>query len=270
MLMIQKYFILYLLLSVRILNINAQEDTIKPRDFNLKNNIGIDLGYNQGYIKDNNYSPLNYTQSGIKTSLKYNRYFPNCKNIIAASIDFNLGKMNYEKIIFFKTDYYSGALNLSYLRKIATIQKNKFNFYLGVQYNTRILFIGWKGTEAFSYIGVHGLSSQFSMYYYIHPRHLLSTIISVPILQVLARPPYNGRNDYIIENQDNPTKILFKGKVSSLHNYLALDWHTKYTYNISRRFNITLAYELIYQKSKETSLLIQLQNNIVTGLQIKF
>jgi hypothetical protein len=244
----------------------SQIETIKTRN----NQIGICGGYNQGFIKDPIFSNLNYTENGYLADLLYSHLTPNRNNLIKANVNFSSGKLKTNNIDFFTSSYILANINLAYLRKLPNHKSQYFSSYLGVNYMTRIQYLDWNNQTSFSFIATHGLSIQTNLFWNIKTKHSIETALSIPVFQVLVRPPYNGIDNFITDNQDNTIKLIFTGKPTSLNKYVAINWETNYKYAISDQFDLKLGYTLNYERIFETQEFIQLQNQIMTGINIKF
>jgi hypothetical protein len=248
------------------MRVYSQNNTTKTR----KNQIGIFGGYNQGFLKDQIFSNLNYTENGYLVGLHYRRFNPNGDNLIESNVNFSSGKLKTNNIDFFTGSYILAKVNLAYLRKLPNHKNQIFSSYLGVNYKTQIQYLDWNNQTSFSFIATHGLSIQTYLFYKIKTKHSIETALSIPVFQVLVRPPYNGIDNFITDNQDNTFKLIFTGKPTSLNKYVAVNWETNYKYEISNRFELNLGYTLNFEKVLETHNFIQLQNQIKAGINFKF
>ncbi len=254
------------LLLCLTLKVYSQNDTTKAR----KNHIGVFGGYNQGFLKDQIFSNLNYTENGFLVGLHYRHLKPNGKNLIEVNVSYSSGKLKTNNIEYFTSSYILANVNLAYLRKLPNHKNQNISSYLGVRYKTQIQYLDWNNQTSFSFIATHGLSIQTNIFYKIKPKHNIETALSIPVFQVLVRPPYNGIDNFITSNQDNTFKLIFTGKPTSLNKYFAINWETNYKYEISKRFDLKLSYTLNYERVFETHKFIQLQNQISIGINFKF
>ncbi|HRK80451.1 MAG TPA: hypothetical protein PLZ12_03355 [Saprospiraceae bacterium] len=235
-----------------------------------KNTIALSYGVNSGLLKDLNFSPLHYKESGHLFSVQYLRHNPRRKNIFEVAVDFSSGKIKTDASTFLTSNFIYGKINASYYRKIKTSESNKYNFYAGAGYTTNLLYFEWDDNEAFSYWATHGLVLNFKANYLINKRNQIFSTISIPFLQLLARPPYNGRNEFIIENQNSPAKIFFNGKLATFNKCYGFSWITKYNFNVNKFIDLSVNYNLNLQKVTGANKLIHLQNQVQTGLNFKF
>jgi hypothetical protein len=96
-----KYFLLILIVALTYSKVYSQKDST------IQNSITISTGLNQGYFKDLNFSPLNYSISGVNYGITYSRI--NNKSIFLTSIDFNNNKINtIQQTVFPKSKYLQG------------------------------------------------------------------------------------------------------------------------------------------------------------------
>ena len=262
----KKAGIIFTILLCLTISVYSQKDTMKT----MKDQIGIRGGFNQGFLKDQIFSNLNYTENGYLVDLQYSNYTPNRNNLIEANVNFSSGKLKTNNIDFFTSSYILANVNLVYLRKLPNHKSQYFSSYLGVNYKTRVQYLDWNNQTAFSFIATHGLSVQTNLFYNIKPKHSIESALSIPVFQVLVRPPYNGIDNFITDNQDNTFKLIFTGKPTSLNKYFAINWGTHYKYAISEQFELKLGYTLNYERVFETQEFIQLQNQIMAGINFKF
>jgi hypothetical protein len=148
-----------------------------------KNNFSLDFGYNQGYVKDLNFSPLNYTQGGKLLGLNYQKNSGNGKNRIESGLHISAGKLNTTASDYFKTSYILVAFDASFLRKIHQSNDARLSYFVGGEYKSNVQYLGWKGTEAISFIGTHGVAIKGLVAYKLSEKQQLESSLAVPILQ---------------------------------------------------------------------------------------
>lgn len=241
----------------------SQNDKI---DFT-KNSIGLQLGYNAGYLKDVNFSALNYKEGGLLYSLKFEHHPPNEKEIIDAEFNFCLGTLKTKASDNLTSASTMANFEFSYLRKL--IQK-RAAIYLGAQYNSYLQILDWQGYESFSFLSTHGIGFKGLLSYPLSSKHKFTSSLFIPVFQNLVRPPYNGIDEKIIENQDNISLIIFDGQPASFNQYFAFDWKLNYLFSLSKKFDLSATYLLRYQKTSEINEITHLQNQLSVGLNFKF
>lgn len=234
------------------------------------NSIGLSYGLNSALLKDLNFSPLHYKESGHLFSLQYLRHNPIRKDIFEVGIDFSMGKTKTDVSSLLTANYIYGKINASYFRKFNTSQNNKWNFYIGAGYITNLFSVEWNDYEAFSYLATHGLTLNCKVNYVINKRNQVYSTFSIPFLQLLARPPYNGRNEFIIENENSPAKIFFHGKLATFNQYYGFSWTTNYIFSVNQLIDLSVNYNLNLQKVSGINKLTHLQNQLQAGLNVKF
>jgi hypothetical protein len=232
-----------------------------------KNQIGIQVGYNQGYLKDLNFSPLNYKESGTLYALNYTHQKP--KGIFYVDLDFSLGKLKTRASKHFTSSMTLANLEISYVRKL-TKKESKYFFHLGGQYSSYLQILDWNDYESFSFLAIHGIGVKGLLSYNINSKHKFNTSLFIPVFQDLVRPPYNGIDETIIENQDNTVKLIFAGKPSSFNTYCSFDWKFNYLYSISNRLDLTATYLARYQNVFEINTVKHLQNQFTVGVNFNF
>ena len=255
-----KYTCIISILFLFVIELKAQNE----------NTIGLSFGVNNGLLKDLNFSRLHYKESGHLFSLQFLRYSIKRKDIIEIGMDFCSGKIKTDVSTFLTANSIYGKIRASYYLHIRAFKSNKWNIYAGAGYATNLLYFEWDDNEAFSYLATHGLTLNFKVNYIINKRNQIISTISVPFLQVLARPPYNGRNEFIIENENSPAKIFLDGKLVTFNHYYGFSWTTKYIFNVSKLIDLSVNYNLNHQKTTGVNKLIHLQHQVQAGININF
>lgn len=230
------------------------------------NSIGFTVGYSSDRIKDTNFSPLNQQGSALVYSIGYARH---SKNMFKINIEYGDGILESGLPNRLESSYYKANIGMAYLKGIVSEQR-KINFYVGGTYNLTVLYLDWFDQDAFSFASTNGLSFSAAISSQLASKHAIESTLSIPVLQLLSRPPYNGIDEDIIENQEDPLKIILNGKLVSFNTYQAVDWNLNYSYEISRYFNWRLAYNLSFQNVKDLNRLTSLSNTISTSISFKF
>lgn len=259
----------FILLSfVTLLSISglAQNKSIEKTKLN---HIGIAVGYNQGYVNDLNFSALNYHESGLCYSLDYIRQQRNGKGFLIVDADVSLGKLKNRASGFFTSNNTVANLEISYLHKIY-LKNPKCETYLGGQLNTYLQILDWNDYESFSFLATHGIGPKVLVSFKLNPNNRFQASLFLPLFQNLVRPPYNGIDELIIENQDNTIKLITSGQPASFNKYMALDWKLIYSLAITHVFDWNFSYLLRYQNINEVNKFVHLQNQLTTGLTFNF
>lgn len=259
-------FILLNLLFLISISIKAQ-NSYEEED--LRNQIAIAIGFNQGFVKDLNFSVLNYRENGSSYSLEYNRKQRNDRGIWIFNADVSLGKIKTKATDFFTSNTTMVNLEVSYLRKVK-LEKSKWQMFVGGQYNSYLQILDWNDLESFSFLATHGIGPKVLVNFKLNYRNRFRTSFFIPLFQNLVRPPYNGIDESIIENQDNTLKLIVSGKPAFLNKYFAFDWKLNYIYVLTRKFDLKFSYLLRYQNVNEINKFIHLQNQVTTGLNFKY
>ncbi len=164
-----------------------------------KNSLHLQFGSGLGYLKDLNYSPLNYSSSGWVVNSGYQRYLKN-DNRLFFSADFQFGELNTVVSEFNTSDHYNINLELGFLKNIP-INSSKIKIFLGGQYHTYIDIVFYKGTKAITFYVLHSLDLTGGICWDISSKHALSSTISLPVFGLLVRPPWTGWDKYIIDHE---------------------------------------------------------------------
>jgi hypothetical protein len=257
-----------ILSGAKIFSQSDKSDRIIERAFN--NRIGIEVGYDQGYLKDQIFSLLNYSQGGILVGLNYLYYKPNGNYRVQSKFSFGSGNLKTNVSDFFESTYIAANFQLDYLRKLSFIKKERLCIYVGAQYRTQVNYFDWNDLSTFSYLATHGIAIKALGTYQLSTRSNIQSSVSIPFFQSLVRPPYNGIDEFVIANTNNLSKILFTGNASSFNKYLSVNWHSSFRFDISKRFELMVSYSMLYQRVFDDQKFIQLKNQFTIGTNFKF
>tara|TARA_R110000765_G_scaffold382938_1_gene474203 strand:+ start:126 stop:902 length:777 start_codon:yes stop_codon:yes gene_type:complete len=249
-----------LIFCIRI-SVFAQQKASLPIHY-----LGIGVGYSFDTVKDTNFSPLNQKGNSLFYSIFYERH---AKNIIKLNIKYNGGNLKSGRSNRLETSYYNANIGISYLKNLSANQQAT-NFYIGGTYTLDVLYMDWYNQDAFSYIATNGLSINAAISKQLSPKNYIESTVSIPVVQFLSRPPYNSLDEDIIENQDEPLKIIFDGKLGSFKAYKAINWNVNYKHEISNHFNWRVDYEINAKKAERTHTFTSLSNKVSTSILYKF
>ena len=258
-----------LLLVVCRITTWAQKDTAATPSEITSNQIGFEIGINKGYFKDLNFSSLNYREGGTLFSLNYIRWKPDRQHMFTADVDFASGKMKSDVTEFFDAQHILGNIELSFLWQLRLMENRNLSFFLGPQYNSFIQYVDWNDQSGWSYLATHGLNIK-GFVRYKASRRSFETSLSIPLVQVFVRPPYNGYDLFIQENSEDVFKIIFRGELASFNEYVAVDWKTVYRYAASNHVDFVFGYLFRYQGVSGYNKVTHFQNQLTFGFAIKF
>lgn len=260
---ISKYFLLIVIVALTYSKVYSQKDST------IQNSITISTGLNQGYFKDLNFSPLNYSISGANYGITYSRR--NNKSIFLTSLVFNNNTINtMQQTVFPEANYLQGKVKIAYLRKVNKIS-NKIDFFLGGHYQSNINYIDWQ-EESTSFLVAHSLGISFYGEFHFNNKHAINSSISLPLFTLMVRPPYSSFDEELDENLDNgkPLRLITNGYFTSVNNYVSPSFSIQYEYNLTKRFSISGEYQMNYQNQSKNDRFITYQNQIRIGLSHKF
>jgi hypothetical protein len=262
--------ILLLLLILNGILALAQSDTSKII-YTPRTRIGFNIGPHLGYMKDLNYAVLNYRENGTAYSLQYMHDSRTQKYQFNGEINFTSGDLKTKASTFFKTPFIQGNISLSFLFKVRQLSNSNIRVYAGPQLNSFFQYMQWgEDMDSWNYLMVHGLNLTLSGHYKLSEHKSIVTTLSVPVFSNLVRPPYNGFNEYIVQNQDDILKLAFKGEPASLNKYVNIDCKFIYHYALGAHADFTAGYLFRYQHVSGYNELNQFQNQFFAGLTFKF
>ena len=249
----------------------AQAQTDSLATVNKKNQISFSIGPHLGYLKDLNFSPLNYRERGILLSLDYNRKNSKESRLFTTELNFHSGKLKTRSSDFFTTPFLQASLKFAFLFKVQQTKQKKLSLFLGSEYQSFVQYMQWgEEMDSWNYLMLHGFSLKALGEYQITGNKNVQISLSVPFLGNLVRPPYNGFDQYIVEHQDDILKIAFRGELASFTKYRAIDWKTIYHYTATDHLGFTFGYTWRYQYVPGPNKMKSFQNLLTTGFRIKF
>lgn len=250
---------IFLILFLKI-SADAQVKELSP-----KNYLGIGIGYSFDHIKDNILSPLNQKGNSIFYSIFYERH---SKNILKLNVKYSDDILKSGSSNKLKTSYYKANVGITYLKNTSKTSQTT-NYYIGGSYAMDLLYMDWNGQDAFSFVTTHGVAISAAVSKQLEPKQYIESTISIPVIQFLSRPPYNGLDEYIIKNQDDPLNIIFHGKLASFKDFKSINWNVNYQYEISSHINCKVDFDFNIQKVEKTPSFTSLSNRVSTSILYK-
>jgi hypothetical protein len=256
-------FLLGLLSQLSAQHINKMDS------FKLRNEFNLSVGWSKSLLKDLNFSPLNYQQNGIIYSLDYSRIGRKCKSIFDVQLNFLSNDLKTSNIDHFTTNLIIGNFKVSYLKRINKIPF-PFKYYLGTEYQTNLNYLNYSDQEAFSYLIGHSLNLKTGLSFILSERSSFLGTLSIPLITLMIRPPYNGFNEELQKDLNQPFVFLTKGDFVTLDKYQAINISISYNYQFSKKIGFSLNWQMIYQNLYDNNRFIQFQNVLKTGFIYQF
>lgn len=240
-------------------------------DFRPSHSINASIAYDYGYLKDQNFSPLNYQEQGKTYSLTYQWKSARQLDQLSFRADYGTGILQTKASSVFTTDYIRGNLSISYLRKLFTSAGGTTQWSLGSRYHFYLNYMDWEEQSAFSFFANHSLDISTSFQHQVSALQQFSAQLHVPLWSLIVRPPYNGFDQELVyNNEQNPLGLITDGTGGSFNRLIAFQLNAAYQYQLSPRWGMELAYQARYQNLSDTHKLIHLQHQLSAGLQLKF
>ena len=258
----RKILLIILCLLVIVFDIRSQSEKFK------KNNVGIRYGANFSGLHDRNFSPLFYYESGSYYALRYER--TNGKSLFYFFSDFSSGKLRTKTSDHFTSIYIKGGIDLSYLRKTSISPNRNLQSFLGVGVQSFNHYIDYQEQEAFSFLLAHSVAFKYVTGYSLSNWHKVQLRLSIPVITLLVRPPYNGYDEELKENQKSPLKLITDGKIVSLGQYFAVSSQLGYTYILNRHFDLNGEYNFAFFQSRTLKRATHFHNQVLAGITFKF
>jgi len=249
---------------------NAQEttelETTLP-EFK-KNAIDLRAGLETGYFKDLNFSPLNYNSTGVAINFGYRRNFKNGSRLFV-HLNPQVGAISSEYSEYLKSGHYTADLGIGYLAALP-LKSSKFVVHAGGQYRTYLDLVFYNGTDAVTFFGLHGFDLLGNLTWKLSEEHRLHGSLALPVVGLLARPPYSGWDKYIVEHASNPLPVFFRGNWTSLNDYLAFKLNVQYAYTLGPKLDLVADYQFRYYRTGVVKTAIYPSSQITFGTRFKF
>jgi hypothetical protein len=248
----------------------AQPDVAQGDMYTHHFRFGFTTGPQLGFLRDWQYSPLNYNENGWLTSLWFENINPKNNRLLTAAIDYASGESKTNASDAFTTKRFEGNVELSLLFKTRFLHHQKLSLFLGPQINSTGFYMQWKEERhAWDYLMMHSLNVKALLHYQIASKSFLRTSLSIPLMGMLVRPPYNGFDQFIAAHQEKVFRLAFRGDFASVDSYRAFDWRTNYYYALSDHFDVGAMYLFRFQ-SAENNELMRFQHQLAASLVFKF
>lgn len=246
----------------------AQEQKEQPKKSQNKNALRAQVGLEQGYYKDLNFSPLNYSSLGLAVKLAYERELRNNDQLFF-SINPQLGRIRSEASEYTASDHYNVNLELGYLVDLP-VKSQKIEAMVGGQLHTYLDLTFHGGTSAVSFFGLHSLDVIGRVSWNINEKQTITSNLSLPVFGLLVRPPYSGWDKYIVEHANNPLPVFYRGNWTSFNDYLAFSWNVQYEYQLAPTVDLIAEYQFSYHRTEQVKTAILPSNQITFGTRLKF
>ncbi|MBN2263059.1 MAG: hypothetical protein JW735_09105 [Prolixibacteraceae bacterium] len=234
----------------------------------MKNSVQMHLGWEQGYFKDANFSPLNYVSGGLAIQMGYQR---NTKNddLIFISTDFVPGALINMHSEYATSARYIANIEMGYLKEIGN-NIPTITTKLGGQYHTYLDMAFFNGVQAVTFFGLHSIDLAGKVEWDLAPKHSLSGTLALPVFGLLVRPPWTGWDKFIVSNEESLIPIFFRGKWTSINNFLACNLDVQYQYKIAPQWDFVAGYQFRYYRTQTLKTAIIPSSQITIGTNFKF
>lgn len=256
----RKLTLAFLLLMAGLMPLIAQSPPEATHD------LSIGVGLNQGYFQDDNFSPLNHGVFGVRGNLGYLRTSADQKHLFRAELDYAHSSLSADGVEYLapSTTVYGANLKLGYLTQVAA-PSDRTKIYAGATFQSDLNMTIFSGLSSFTFLFDHGIDLSARVDHQLADRHHLSSTLDVPVFSLLVRPPYNGFDKTLIENQEHIFRLLTDGSAASFGTYQAADWSTTYRYDLNERVDLTATYQLSYQRATPIYPVTYFQNQLSLG-----
>ncbi|MFK8163414.1 MAG: hypothetical protein AB8H12_13235 [Lewinella sp.] len=259
-----RYLFSALLLTV-FSNLPAQSSPAEPI---YRHQLTLTVGAHHGYVKDQNFSPLNYKASGLRFGLGYGRTTKS-GHLLSAELGLGLTKLKSRASKYHTTERYLIDLSLGYLRAVGPAEGDR-QIRLGGKYRSYIDVSIFEGTEAISFFALHGFELAGDAAWRTGDRHRLKVAGSLPVFGLLVRPPYTGWDKFISDNDTALLRILTRGKWTSLNDFTGLRASIGWEYRFNEKWTMEAGYGLSYYSTQRLDPVRILNNQFTVSATRKY
>ena len=238
----------YLYSVVLFLFVSALGAQSFPGEQVYRNQLTLTVGAHHGYVKDQNFSPLNYRAGGLRFGLGYGRTTKS-GHLVSAELGLGLTKLKSNVSKYNTTDRYLIDLSFGYLRKVGSTEGNR-QIRLGGKYRSYIDVSIFEGAEAISFFALHGFELAGDAAWRTGDRHRVKVTGSLPVFGLLVRPPYTGWDKFISDNDTALLRILTRGEWTSLNNFTGLRASVGWEYRLNDRWKLEAGYGFSYYSTQ--------------------
>lgn len=262
-------FVLLLLLVIFCSSsLLGQDAVITKRAPSPKNLFGFQLGMQNSRFHDRNFSPLNYVGKGLALALSYQRN-TDLGNLIQAEVNYSQNVLQSDASRFLDAYRYTLHLKAGYLYGIGELE-GRLKLHVGGKYHTYLDAVFYDGVESITFSALHGIDASAQATYELPGGHRLRTAVSLPVFGLLVRPPYSGWDKFIVDNEDSPARVFFRGKWASLNRFGAFNWELDYAYALSLRWSLNVRYGFSYFRTQTLDPTVHVNNQFSLGAQFQF
>ena len=229
--------------------------------------LNLTLGFNNGLLKDENFSPLNYSHSGLLYGIEYLKV--NNENKFATSVDYYNSILETDVSGNFEADLTIVNFKASYQWSIKNIN-SKLKLHIGGELHASVNYINYNDKDAYSFLAAYSLNLKPSITYNFNNKNSINSSFSFPLIGFLVQPPYNGFDEQLEDNEDKPLKLLTDGEVTLPNKYFSFNWNVKYMFKIGKKINPFVKYQFNYQQASKSHSFKQVINQVTLGLNYKF
>jgi hypothetical protein len=232
------------------------------------NKLFLTTGLQYGHFKDLVFSPLNYAIVGGDLDINFTHVFKN-EALLDAGLSGQLGvaksgvsRYNTSQRIMY--DMYAGYLHL--------LGKGNNNgwFYMGGQLHTYVDFTSYQGAEAIAIFTLHSADISALWRKSVKGKHHFQIKVSVPFFGLLVRPAYTGWDKYIVERENNPLPVFFRGTWGSLNDYFSADLRVSYIHTWKPNWDLTGIFMFRYRNTTLVQRNVIASNQLNIGVIRKF
>ncbi len=236
-----------------------------------KHTISFVLGAENGMIRDEMFSPLNYRSNGGTLGLGYSgstRY----GDLI--SVDLELRTLDLETPVSdqFLSAQFQLNMEAAFLRKIATDQIRGREFFIGVDFHSNTNLIAYEDeytlSSSDSYVSHRGLGVQ-ALSRNRFKKNTVSVQFSLPVLGMIYRSPYNLFNKEQ-EGEQLLSYVFSNGKFGTVNQYFNPSASASISRPLWGIFHVMAGYEFSYLRSTVNKSVTDYQGRLILATTINF
>lgn len=178
------------------------------------NTLQGNIGFDYGYLKDLNLSPLHYEEQGNTYALGYNWQEASTLNKFTFLLDYSNGLLRTDVSKDFTTGHIQGSFRIEQLRRFDLLDINTTDWAIGVWHYCHLNYLDWNQQNASSFLAKHRLDCPPSFNLQIQKQDHFSLQLHVPLGSLIAHSPYNKTDPELAFVNENAPHSASSGRYS--------------------------------------------------------
>lgn len=191
-------------------------------------NLYLEIGVSHESLKDKVFADLKFDGPIFQAGLGFEK--TTNKSFWSVDLSGNFGTIKYGNI--FPTLYLDLGLGFKYAKSINSTDQN--SLFAGGAIYSNLNILDYNGYENGSWMTGHNIGILLKKNVLLK-NHAVETELIFPLISLISRPPYAGRDEFVFSNTDNiPKIILTRNKLYSVNKFFNPKVSFKYSYDLGK------------------------------------